>query len=115
MIVAHLIGGNEVKVRIGDKVEEIREGVVIINDEQLETSYRDLVAVCGNISLGDLDTTQDERYIRQDYIQSVREYSEGELGAGFVIDNHLTEQVCYSSYEIDFEKKTLVLTIDTYN
>lgn len=107
MIVAHLIGGNE--------IEGINKGIVIINGNQLETSYEDLVAVCGNISLGDLDTTQDERYIRQDYIQSVREYSDGELGADFVIDNHLTEQICYSHYKVDFEKRTLTLTIDTYN
>lgn len=107
MIVAHLIGGNE--------IEGISEGIVIINGNQLETSYEDLVAVCGNISLGDLDTTKDERYIRQDYIQSVREYSDGELGADFVDDNHLVEQICYSHYKVDFEKKTLKLTIDTYN
>lgn len=114
MLVAHLIGGNEVKVRIGDKVEEIRKGIVIINDEQLETRYEDLASVCGNISLGDLDTTQDERYIRQDYIRMVRDVNE-DLGADFVDDNHLTEYVCYSEYEIDFENKTLTLKIDTYN
>lgn len=107
MIVAHLIGGNEIK--------GISKGVVIINDVQLETSYEDLVAVCGNISLGDIDTTQSERYIRQDYTRMVREYSEGELGADFVTENHLTEYVCYSEYEVDFETRTLTLKIDTYN
>ncbi|QOV08427.1 hypothetical protein Kirov_228 [Bacillus phage Kirov] len=106
MIVAHLIGGNE--------IEGISKGVVIINGKQLETSYEDLVAVCGNISLGDLDTTKDEVYIRRDYIRLVEDFDD-ELGEDFVDDNHLVEEICYSHYKVDFEKRTLTLTIDTYN
>ena len=49
MIVGHLIGGNE--------VTGFTDGIVIINGEKLKTSYKDLTYVCGNISLGDLDTS----------------------------------------------------------
>lgn len=109
MIVGHLIGGNEI---VG-----IREGIVIINDEQLKVSYEDLVAVCGNISLGDLDTSittfRSEEAVERDYIELIQAQYE-EIDEDFVIDNHLAKQVCYSSYEIDFEKKTLILKIDTY-
>jgi len=106
MIVAHLIGGNEIK--------GISNGVVIINGKQLETSYEDLVAVCGNISLGDLDTTQDEVYMTRAYISLVEDFDD-ELGVDFVTDNHLTEYVCYSEYDVNFETRTLTLKIDTYN
>ncbi|PEM08494.1 hypothetical protein [Bacillus wiedmannii] len=109
MIVAHLIGGNEIK--------GISNGVVIINGKQLETKYEDIVAVCGNISLGDLDTSvgprRDADDVQRDYINLVQEYDE-EIGEDFVIDNHLTAEICYSTYEIDIETKTLTLKIDTY-
>ncbi|MES5837939.1 MULTISPECIES: hypothetical protein [unclassified Bacillus cereus group] len=109
MIVGHLIGGNE--------IEGIREGTVIINDEQLKVSYEDLVAVCGNISLGDLDTSittfRSEEAVERDYIKLIQAYDD-EIDEDFVIDNHLAKQVCYSSYEINFEKKTLILKIETY-
>lgn len=118
MIVAHLIGGNEVKVKIDGKVETIDKGVVIINDEKLETSYEDLARVCGNISLGDLDTSitnyRDSDDVQNDYIKLVEEYDE-DLDENFVIDNHLTAEVCYSEYEIDIETKTLTLKIDIYD
>ncbi|UUV46103.1 hypothetical protein [Bacillus phage vB_BanS-Thrax1] len=117
MIVAHLIGGNEVKVRIGDKIEEIREGVVIINGEQLEISYRDLAYVCGSIELGALDTStglrRDEEDVQRDYINLLQEWDD-EYDEDFVIDNHLTAQVSFSTYQIDFENKTLTLEIETY-
>lgn len=105
MIVAHLIGGNEIK--------GIRNGIVIINGEQLETSYEDLASVCGSISLGDLDTTRSAERIQSDYIELVREHDE-DLDEDFVLDNHLTAEICYSEYEIDIENKTLTLKIDTY-
>lgn len=109
MIVAHLIGGNE--------ITGIRNGIVIINGEKLDTSYEDLVSVCGNISLGDLDTSitvrRSSEDVQRDYIKLVKEFDD-ELGEEFVIDNHLTKEICYSSYEVDFENKTLVLKIDTY-
>jgi hypothetical protein len=109
MIVAHLIGGNE--------ITGIRNGIVIINGEKLKTSYEDLVSVCGNISLGELDTSINIRRsgedVQNDYIELVQQF-DYELGKYFVIDNHLTKEVCYSSYEVDFENKTLTLTIDTY-
>ena len=109
MIVAHLIGGNEIK--------GIRNGIVIVNGEELETSYEMLVAVCGNISLGDLDTSitirRTEKDVEKDYIELVQDFDE-ELEADFVINNKLTKEVCYSSYEVDFENKSLVLKIDTY-
>lgn len=109
MIVAHLIGGNE--------ISGIRKGIVIINGEELRTSYEDLVSVCGNISLGDLDTSiharRSAREVRFDYAKLVQDFDD-ELCEDFVIDNHLTEEVCYSKYEVDFENKTLVLEIDTY-
>lgn len=109
MIVAHLIGGNEIK--------GISKGIVIINDKQLETSYEDLVQVCGNISLGDLDTNIDTfrsaEDVQRDFIELVQDYDE-ELGEDFVINNHLTESICYSEYEIDVENETLTLKIDTY-
>lgn len=110
MIVAHLIGGNEIK--------GIRNGVVIINGKQLETSYQDLVAVCGNISLGDLNTNtdicRDSEDVQRDYIELVQDFDE-DIDESFVIDNHLTAEICYSEYEIDIETKTLVLKIDIYN
>ncbi|PGM50835.1 hypothetical protein [Bacillus thuringiensis] len=110
MIVAHLIGGNAVK--------GIRDGVVFINGKQLETSYQDLVAVCGNISLGDLDTSvgtwRHPKDVRNDYIKLVQEFDE-DIDESFVIDNHLTAEICYSEYEIDIETKTLILKIDIYN
>ncbi|HFK1435107.1 TPA: hypothetical protein ACGXNJ_005261 [Bacillus cereus] len=109
MIVAHLIGGNEIK--------GIKKGIVFINGKQLETSYEDIANVCGNISLGDLDTSVDVRRdaedVQRDYINLVQEYDE-EIGEDFVIDNHLTAEICYSTYEIDIENKTLTLKIDTY-
>ena len=108
MIVGHLIGGNEIK--------GIRNGVVIINGEKLETKYEDLASICGNISLGDLDTSTSVRRskedVQNDYIKLVRSF-DNELGDEFVINNHLTQEVCYSTYEIN-ENNTLVLTIDTY-
>lgn len=110
MIVAHLLGGNEIK--------GISKGVVIINDVQLETSYEDLVRVCGNISLGDLDTSitnyRDSDDVQNDYIELVQDFDE-DLGEDFVIDNHLTAEVCYSEYDVDFETRTLTLKIDIYN
>ena len=109
MIVAHLIGGNEIK--------GISNGIVIINDEKLETSYEDLVSVCGNISLGDLDTSitirRTEEDVQNDYIKLVQDFDDA-LGEEFVINNHLTKEVCYSTYEVDVENKTLTLKIDTY-
>ncbi|MCU5281445.1 hypothetical protein OCA22_23995 [Bacillus cereus] len=105
MLVGHLIGGNEI---VG-----IREGIVIINDEQLKVSYEDLVAVCGQIALGDLDTRKSEEAIERDYIKLIREHDD-EIGEDFVIDNHLAKEVSCSSYEIDFEKRTLTLMIETY-
>lgn len=109
MIVAHLIGGNEVK--------GIINGIVIINGKELETKYEDLAAVCGNISLGDLDTSitirRSEKDVQNDYVKLVQSFDD-QLGEEFVINNHLTQQVSYSTYEIDFENKTLTLKIDTY-
>lgn len=107
MIVAHLIGGNE--------VAGISSGVVIINGEELKTRYEDLVYVCGNIPLDELDTSvtnwRDEDNIRNDYIELVSKFDDS-LGIDFVVDNYLTEEVVYSVYEIDFENKSLVLRID---
>jgi len=109
MIVAHLIGGNEI---VG-----FNDGIVIVNGEELKVSYKDLAYVCGNISLGDLDTSvtilRDSEDVQNDYIKLVQDFDD-ELGEDFVIDNHLTKEVCFSSYEIDFENKTIVLKIDTY-
>ncbi|PGT90028.1 hypothetical protein [Bacillus thuringiensis] len=109
MIVAHLLGGNEIK--------GIRNGIVQINNKKLETSYEDLVSVCGSISLGDLDTStgirRSEEDVQRDYIELVQEHDE-ELGEEFVIDNHLTKEVSFSTYDVDFEKKTLTLKIETY-
>ncbi|PEN97886.1 hypothetical protein CN553_12680 [Bacillus cereus] len=109
MIVAHLIGGNEIK--------GINKGIVIINDKQLETSYEDIVSVCGNIALGDLDTSVDVRRdaedVQRDYINLVQEYDE-DIDESFVIDNHLTAEISFSTYEIDIEKQTLTLKIETY-
>src|SRR5690606_24925573 len=98
MIVAHLIGGNE--------IQGIRNGVVFVNDKKLETSYEDLGSICGNISLGDAI---------EDYVESVIDVSDGEYGASFVTDNHLLEEVVYSTYEVDFDTKELTLRIHTYN
>lgn len=109
MIVAHLIGGNEVK--------GITNGIVVINGEQLKASYQELAQVCGNISLDSLDASisnfRDSADVQRNYIELVQGFDE-DLGSDFVIDNHLTAEICYSTYEIDFEAKTLVLTIDTY-
>ena len=109
MIVGHLIGGNEV---VG-----FTDGIVIVNGEKLKTSYRDLASVCGSISLGDLDTSitalRDFEKVQRDYIKLVKDF-DSELGANFVIENHLAKAVCYSSYKIDVENKTLVLEINTY-
>lgn len=109
MIVAHLIGGNEI---VG-----FNDGIVIVNGEELKTSYEELAYVCGSISLGDLDTSittlRDSEKVQKDYIKLVQEFN-NELGAEFVIDNHLTKEVCFSSYKLDLENRTLVLEIDTY-
>lgn len=109
MIVAHLIGGNEIK--------GINEGTVIINGEELEAKYEDLVAVCGNISLGDLDTSitvlRSEEDVQNDYIRLVQDLDE-DLDEEFVINNYLTKEICFSTYDIDVENKTLILSIDTY-
>lgn len=109
MIVAHLIGGNEI---IG-----IDDGVVIVNDKKLKTSYKDLAFVCGSISLGDLDTSitnwRDSDDVQRDFIALVEDFDD-ELDESFVINNHLTEEISYSFYEVDFETKTLILTIETY-
>ncbi|TPF18083.1 hypothetical protein [Priestia megaterium] len=108
MIVAHLIGGNEIK--------GIRNGIVIINDKKLKTSYEDLVTVCGNISLECLDTSitllRSGADVQDDYIRLVQEYDD-QLGEEFVVNNYLTKEVCFSSYEVDFENKTLILNIET--
>lgn len=104
MIVAHLIGGNEIKGYVC--------GDVIINGEKLTASYRDLRTVCGNISLGELDTSS--RSFQNDYIELVQDFIEDEDAREFVIDNHLTKEVSYSTYEIDFANRTLILKIDTY-
>ncbi|KLA07079.1 hypothetical protein B4086_5555 [Bacillus cereus] len=109
MIVAHLIGGN--------MIEGFGDGVVIINNKQLETSYKDLAYVCGSIPLGDLDTSislrRTEEHVQSDYIKLVRGFDD-ELGEDFVINNHLTKEVSFSTYEIDIENKTLTLKIETY-
>ena len=110
MIVAHLIGGNEIK--------GINKGIVIINGEELNASYEELTQVCGNISLGELNTSitalRTPKHVQRDYIVLVQEF-DSELDESFVIDNHLTDEICYSEYEIDFENKSLVLKISTYN
>jgi len=115
MIVAHLIGGNEIK--------GFSKGIVFINGKQLETSYEDLASVCGSISLGDLDTSlttwRNAENVQNDYIKLVQDLEivkdfDENLGEEFVIKNHLTEEICYSEYEIDFENKSLVLKIETY-
>lgn len=109
MIVAHLIGGNEIK--------GVDNGVVIINEERLKESYEELVAVCGNIPLDELDTNvtvqRREKDVQRDYINLVREFND-ELDANFVINNHLTKEISSSSYEVDFERNTLILRIFTY-
>lgn len=109
MIVAHLIGGNEIK--------GIQQGRVIVNGVPLDKTYEELVAVCGNIPLGELDTSVGMRRssedVRYDYVRLVQDFDET-LGEEFVIQNHLTEEVCFSSYEIDGDNQTLTLTIDTY-
>lgn len=103
MILAHLIGGNEIK--------GIRDGKVIVNDEELDTSYFDLVQVCGNISLDDFedDVTAIEyaRAVAELELEDIEPYD-------FVVENKLVHSVCYSSYEVDFENRTLVLKVDTY-
>ncbi|MGE7840687.1 hypothetical protein ACQKNX_07840 [Lysinibacillus sp. NPDC093712] len=110
MIVAHLIGGNEI---LG-----ISDGTVIINEEKLKVGYRDLAYVCGSISLGDLDTSitplRDSEDVQNDYIRMVKRFDDT-LGGEFVISNYLTKEVSYSSYEVDFENRTLVLKIDIYD
>lgn len=108
MIVAHLIGGNE--------IEGIDKGTVIINDEKLEFSYEELVSVCGNISLGDLDTSMSEERIKQSYIVLVEELDNENVedSKDFVINNYLTKEVCYSTYKVDFENKTLELKIEIF-
>jgi len=109
MIVAHLIGGNEIK--------GFRKGLVFINGKKLETTYEELVAICGNISLGDLDTSTDIRrtseHVQDDYIKLVKEHDD-ELDEDFVIKNHLTKEISYSEYTVDFKTETLQLKIETY-
>ncbi|MCA1214729.1 hypothetical protein CJ467_20345 [Bacillus velezensis] len=109
MIVAHLIGGNE--------IEGISNGVVIINGKKLDSSYEDLVSVCGNIELGDLNTSitihRSSEDVQRDYFKLVQDF-DNELGEEFVINNHLTAEVRCSTYEVNFEDKTLTLIIDTY-
>ena len=110
MLVAHLLGGNAVK--------GFTNGTVIINGQPLQTSYEELVRVCGNISLGDLDTstgvyrTHDD--VQNDYIELVRDYDDSIDANQFVIENQLTADVCYSEYVLDTEQQTLTLTIDIY-
>lgn len=109
MIVAHLIGGNEIK--------GFTEGTIIINGEKLEDSYEKITQVCGNISLGDLDTSihqwRNTEDVQNDYMELVNLFDD-ELDEEFVVRNHLTAEVCYSSYDIDWKNKTLTLTIDTF-
>ncbi|MFB8094307.1 hypothetical protein ACFC3I_11800 [Bacillus velezensis] len=109
MIVAHLIGGNE--------IEGISNGVVIINGEKLDASYEDLASVCGSIELGDLNTSitihRSSEDVLRDYIKLVQDF-DAELGEEFVINNHLTAEVRCSTYQVNFEYKTLTLIIDTY-
>jgi len=110
MLVGHLIGGNAVK--------GFTNGIVIINGRQLQTSYEKLVQICGNISLGDLDTstgvyrTQDD--VQNDYIELVRDYDDSINATDFVINNQLAADVCYSEYILDTDKQTVTLNIDVY-
>lgn len=110
MIVAELLGGNEIKC--------FEDGIVIINGEELKVSYYELVQICGNISLGELDTSVTNlrpiERVQRDYIGLVRDLNDEINAVDFVIDNHLTAEVSFSSYEIDFENKKLVFKIDTF-
>jgi hypothetical protein len=105
MIVAHLIGGNEVK---GFSI-----GKVVVNGEELKASYEVLVGICGNIPLDELDTSSHPMRVRDEYARLVHERDD-ELGLDFVVNNHLTKEVAFSSYEIDTESRSLVLNIETY-
>jgi len=111
MLVAHLIGGNEVK---GFAV-----GEVYVNDEKLSLTYEQIVRICGNISLGDVDTSMDSSYIKREYTKLVEDYEDdlpdGVTPNSFVTDNFLTKEVCYSEYELDAETKSLKLKIDIFN
>lgn len=107
MILAHLIGGNE--------VAGIRDGKVIVDDKELKTSYFDLVQVCGNISLGEIDTSLDEEDFKYEYIREVERLDIVEDAEKFVEENKLTKEICYSCYEVDFENKTLVLKVEIYD
>lgn len=108
MIVAHLLGGNEIK--------GVKKGIVTIDDNTLEVSYEDLVTVCGNISLESLDASisirRSSKDIQEDYIKLVKEYDDT-LGEDFVINNRLTSEISYSTYEVDFENESLILKIET--
>lgn len=110
MLLGHLIGGNEVK---GFAI-----GKVFVDDEELSVSYEELAGVCGNISLGDLDTGMSIEYIEREYIRLVEDVSDflpvGVSPRDFVIDNHLTKKVSYSTYELDAENQSLVLKVDIY-
>ena len=110
MIIAHLIGGNE--------IEGITEGIVIVNNEPLKAPYSELAQVCGNISLGDLDTSisirRTSEHVQNDFIRLVEGTNMVDNARDFVINNHLTADICYSTYEIDWENKLLLLLIEIY-
>ena len=109
MIIAQLIGGNEIK--------GYNTGVVYINDKKLDDSYETIAAVCGSIPLDEIDTDINLRRstedIRDDYATLVHQHDET-LGGDFVDRNQLTAFVSYSTYEIDPVTHTLTLRIDAF-
>lgn len=106
MLIAQLIGGTE--------VHGITDGVVIVNNEVLKTSYKELRQVCGNIALDAVDTTKSETSIKQQYVELIESLDMVKYPVYFVNDNYLAMAVSHSSYEINKQGKQLALRIDAY-
>jgi len=107
MLVADLLGGNEIK--------GFENGVVIVNGKELDCGYYELIQICGNIPLGSVN---EDRYLEarnRQYSNLTCEYLDTFYNVDFINENMLMRHVAYSSYELDIENKTLVLKIDAFD
>jgi len=107
MLVADLLGGNEIK--------GFEYGIVIVNDIELDCGYYELCQLCGNIPLGSVN---DDAYLEarnRQYSNLTSEYLDTFYDVDFINENMLMRHVAYSSYELNIENKTLVLKIDAFS
>lgn len=110
MLVAELIGGNE--------VEGFKNGKVFVDGEVLPASYEQLSRICGNISLGEMDISSSVPRMIRAYAENIVNYGlDNDFTTdveGFIEKNFLLSSVSYSSYKLNGDTNAIDLHIDIF-